>query len=97
MVADYDVGHVGGVLAWGGFGVTMRDRSTISGNTGEVGGVHLSEGDLRMSGASSITGNTGIDGPGGIWVGDDIELVGVSCGPGGNVYGNTPDDCYFLE
>ena len=23
------------------------------------------------------------------------QLVGVTCGPGGNVYGNTPDDCYF--
>jgi hypothetical protein len=22
-------------------------------------------------------------------------LTGVRCGPGGNVYGNSPDDCYF--
>lgn len=87
----------GGVLAWGGFGVTMRDRSMISGNTGEVGGVDLLEGSLRMSGASSITGNTGTAGPGGIWVGRDNELVGITCGPDGNVYGNTPDDCYFAE
>ena len=24
----------------------------------------------------------------------NVVLVGVTCGPGGNVHGNTPDDCY---
>jgi len=40
-----------------------------------------------------VTGNR-VDGQGGGIHGSG-KLVGVTCGPGGNVYGNTPDDCYF--
>jgi predicted outer membrane repeat protein len=46
-----------------------------------------------MTGASTITGNTAGRG-GGIYAASGSVLVGVTCGPGGNVTGNTPDDCY---
>jgi predicted outer membrane repeat protein len=47
-----------------------------------------------MTRSATITDNTADQG-GGIHAGSGSILVGVTCGPGGNVYGNTPDDCYF--
>lgn len=90
---------------------TMRDTSSIAGNVSEVGGgggVEIGSGVFRMEGASAVTANTAPprqedadssynpgDG-GGIFVSGGT-LVGVTCGAGGNVHGNTPDDCYFAE
>jgi hypothetical protein len=48
-----------------------------------------------MSGSSAIRGNRGHSFGGGLCAGPDITRVGVTCGTGGNVYGNTPDDCCF--
>ena len=52
--------------------------------------------------SSSISGNSTVgfeDDPpspsGGLYIGRRTTLVCVTCGPGGNVYGNTPDDCYL--
>ena len=73
------------------------------------GGVFLAAGRFFMNGASTISGNVapkvgeatnedgefvGGGGGGGLVLGGGA-LHGVVCGPrGGNVYGNTPDDCY---
>ena len=90
-----------GVVAVGA--LTMNDASSIHDNRGVVGGgvSNLSGGSLTMNDSSSIHDNLAVvaDGTpgqgGGIcsWSGDHV--VGVTCGPGGNVYGNTPDDCYL--
>jgi hypothetical protein len=88
--------------------VRMKDASSIHDNTGFCfgGGVLMVGGRLRLTGSSSITANAAIertdeyacvlDGVhgGGIYHSGG-HLVGVTCGPGGNVTGNTPDDCYF--
>ena len=65
------------------------------------GGVY-NEGSLTMTGASSIHSNavaSTVDGAaglgGGLYNASGGTLVGVTCGLIGNVYGNTPDDCYF--
>jgi hypothetical protein len=65
------------------------------------GGVY-NEGTLTMTGSSRITdneaqnGGNGVPGlGGGLYNASDGSLVGVNCGPGGNVFGNTPDDCHF--
>lgn len=96
-----------GVYTAGTF--TMKGASTISNNTGwycdHAGGVHVSGGRFSMTGSSRITGNK-LDpeyapcetrGAGLYHNGGTIH--GVRCGPGtpANVYGNTPDDCYFAE
>ena len=84
--------------------VTMNDTSSIHGNRGVVGGGVSNEGfgSLTMNDSSSIHDNRAVaaDGTpgqgGGIWYGSSSrdDFVGVTCGPGGNVYGNTPDDCH---
>ena len=67
------------------------------------GGVY-NEGSLTMIGASSIHSNAAastVDGAaglgGGLYNASGGTLSGVNCGQdtGANVYGNTPDDCYF--
>ena len=95
----------------GGGGVTnsgtliLNDASTISGNSVQAwsagrygGGVYMvryfGPPSLTMTGSSTITGNTAGQG-GGIYAVPGSVLNGVVCGPGGNVYGNSPDDCYF--
>jgi hypothetical protein len=87
----------GGVMNRGT--LTMNDASSIYRNstvgvagTGLGGGVY-NAGHLTMSGSSRITGNRAGLG-GGLYDATGGILVGVICGPGGNVYGNTPDDCY---
>jgi peptidoglycan/xylan/chitin deacetylase (PgdA/CDA1 family) len=48
-------------------------------------------GRLRLLGTSAVKGNrAGVDGGG---IRNLGRLVGVTCGPGGNVHANTPDDC----
>ena len=99
----------GGGLRNGGFDhrpavTVMNDQSSISRNTAGCwyAGV-WNTATLRMTGASSITGNKAValdvcpEPYGGGLNHGDGTLVGVRCGPGGNVYGNTPDDCYFAE
>jgi hypothetical protein len=52
---------------------------------------------LTMNDGSSIHDNRAREAGGGVWIGtqEPPVLTGVTCGPGGNVYGNTPDDCYI--
>jgi hypothetical protein len=79
---------------------SIRDNQVgaIPGYAGRGGGV-FNVGILIMDGSSTISGN----GPfleamvrgGGIYNASGGTLVGVSCGPSGNVVGNTPDDCLF--
>ena len=66
------------------------------------GGVY-NTGSLIMRDQAGIAGNgptndnwTELQG-GGIYNAMGGTLSGVLCGAGGNVYGNTPDDCYFAE
>jgi hypothetical protein len=82
--------------------LTMNDASVISGNrvTNRVGygnpyGGGVAGGRLVMNDASAIRGNSSAWLGGGLDAGSTRFLTGVTCGPGGNVYGNTPDDCYF--
>ena len=98
-ISDNVTDFAGGVSNYGTF--TMNDMSSIRGNRatlGSVGGV-ASLGTFTMTGASSIVGNTAVVSPGGLSNGRSPgpigSLVGVTCGPGGNVYGNTPDDCHI--
>lgn len=84
----------GGVFLDGG-SLTLNDGSTISGNSaaGWGGGVFAVLGSrLTLNDASTISGNTASQG-GGLYHGSGT-FVGVICGPGGNVHGNTPDDCW---
>ena len=97
----------GGV--WNRGDLTLNDASSIHGNLHKykegpgVGGGVVNEGTLTMTGSSSIHHNeavsfsgVGMAGRGGgIYHFGVGTLVGVTCGPGANVYGNTPDDCYF--
>ena len=93
----------GGVDLYGQ--LVMNDASSIHDNrANEGGGGVAGAGTLTMNDASSIHDNRAVaaDGTpgqgGGIWFtswGGDPNLVGVTCGPGGNVCGNTPDDCFF--
>jgi hypothetical protein len=55
---------------------------------------------LERNHASALVDVVGVEDqpprPGaGVYVGSRSTLVGVVCGPGGNVSGNTPDDCYI--
>ena len=77
----------------------MNDASSIASHRGtNAWGLIMTDGGtLTMSGTSVIRDNRadgGIFG-GGLLVGPDTTLVSVTCGLGGNIYGNTPDDCYF--
>jgi hypothetical protein len=93
----------GGVWLTRGGSATLNDASSIAANRAQIGGgVYMwspygdDEGTLTMTGSSRITGNTGRRGGGGVAFEPRSDtLVGVGCGPEGNVYGNTPDDCYF--
>ena len=93
----------GGVDLYGQ--LVMNDASSIHDNrANEGGGGVAGYGALTLNDASSIHDNRAVaaDGTlgqgGGIWFwswSDDPNPIGVTCGPGGNVYGNLPDDCYF--
>jgi hypothetical protein len=86
-----------GVYSVGG-DVTMNDASSIADHRGSwyAWGLRMTDGGtLTMSGSSAIRGNRGHSFGGGLCAGPDITRVGVTCGTGGNVYGNTPDDCCF--
>ena len=96
----------GGVETWRKSArFTMNDSSSISGNTstnGRGGGVWVGGGVFTMNDTSIITGNTaaerqeeedGSTGGGGGLHRTGGTLVGVSCGPDGNVHDNSPDDC----
>jgi len=83
----------------------MTGSSSITGNRSYEGGggVYMDGGRLTMRGASSISGNidegaeSGDSYPdrgGGLYRRHGI-FTGVTCGPGGNINGNSPDDCYF--
>ena len=71
---------------------------------GARGGGVYNSGSLTLTGASRITENearTGWNGVtglgGGLYNASGGTLNGVNCAPHtyANVYGNTPDDCYF--
>jgi hypothetical protein len=92
----------GGVYVSGG-SLTLNDASTISGNSvsDAGGGVFLATFDglgqvrssLTLNDSSTISGNAAARG-GGVWFNPGTAtLTGVTCGPGGNVHANTPDDC----
>jgi hypothetical protein len=89
----------GGVINRGT--LTMNHASSIHGNstvsvvagTGQGGGVY-NAGHMTMTGSSIITENRAGLG-GGLYNVSGGTLNGVVCGPGGNVYGNTPDDCFI--
>jgi predicted outer membrane repeat protein len=88
-----------GVLNMGS--LTLNDGATIRDNSagGRGGGVAMYRGTsspsptFTMTGSMAMIGNTAGQG-GVIYAASGTTLVGVICGPGGNVYGNTPDDCY---
>jgi hypothetical protein len=94
----------GGVdLALGGT-LTLNDSSSIRGNRASFGGgVHMwspygdDAGTLTMTGTSRITGNTAGRSGGGV-SSDPLRstLVGVVCGPDGNVRRNGPGDCAVI-
>ena len=99
---------VSGILAEGGGihnsgSVTLNDSSVVRDNAAPLGGgVSLYGADrppptLTMTGSATITGNTATVHGGGIYVKGGASLTGVNCAPHtyANVYGNTPDDCYF--
>ena len=70
--------------------ITLNDQARVSRNR-NWGVYDLRGGALTMTGTSSIVGNRGLGKRGGgVHKG---TLLGVVCGPGGNVHGNTPDDC----
>jgi hypothetical protein len=93
----------GGVYLSGGGSLTLNDSSSISGNSvsDAGGGVYLATFDgrgqvrasLTLNDSSTISGNAALRG-GGVWFSPHTAtLTGVTCGPGGNVHANTPDDC----
>jgi hypothetical protein len=98
------VGRGGGVQNSGTLRLTgessIHDNRVmaITGYAGQGGGV-FNTGSLIMEESSRVYGN----GPsadataqgGGLYNASGGTLLGVTCGPGGNVYGNTPDDCYL--
>jgi hypothetical protein len=96
--------HGGGVRLYDA-SLTMNDSSIIKGNRAlmEGGAVAMDEGSaLTMNDSATITANAADLGSsshdfhgGGVYSYRGGTLVGVTCGPGGNVYGNTPDDCYI--
>jgi hypothetical protein len=92
----------GGVYVSGG-SLTLNDSSTISRNSvsDAGGGVYLATFDglgpvrssLILNDSSTISGNAAARG-GGVWFNQrTATLIGVTCGPEGNVHANTPDDC----
>lgn len=80
----------------GSSSLTMSGTSSITGNSAayQGGGVQTG-GELTMDDASSITGNSATYSGGGIYAFSWATLDGVVCdtGTGGNVAGNTPDNC----
>jgi hypothetical protein len=61
-------------------------------------GTLVMHGQARISGNGPGTPSTKVQG-GGVYNTEGGILVGVNCAPGtlANVYGNTPDDCYFAQ
>ena len=75
----------------------MFDPGDSGPETGRGGGVY-NTGTLVMHGSATIHDNSAGVAGGGIHDAGGT-LTGVLCAPGtlANVYGNTPDDCYFAE
>ena len=98
-ISDNSGSYSGGVSNLGTF--SMNDDSSIRGNRATLGssGGFTNWGTLTMNDASSMVGNTAVASPGGLHNGlfnaSRGVLIGINCGPGGNIYGNTPDDCYL--
>jgi hypothetical protein len=100
-ISENSGSYSGGVTNLGTF--TMNDQSSIHDNHATVGSVggFMNWGTLTMNGDASIVGNTAVTQAGGLRNGGAIgpigtrTLVGVTCGPGGNVVANSPDDCDF--
>jgi len=100
----HDMGDRGGVRNYGS--LTMNDASSIHDNhatfdvLGDSGGVS-NAGILTMNDSSSIHDNHADGGGpprgGGVFNYAHATLSGVYCAPHtyANVYGNSPDDCYF--
>jgi hypothetical protein len=83
-------GEGGGVR--NGDDLVLHDTSSISGNEAEHGGGVWSDGAITMKDSSSIHHNTASTGGGGIW-NDGGSVVDATCGSGGNVHDNSPNDC----
>lgn len=88
----------GGIVTGSGTRLLLRDHSSVTGNTSiydNGGGIYANGGRVEMSPSARVTGNTALSGAGikaELWV----TVKGAVCAPpgeGGNVYGNTPDDC----
>jgi predicted outer membrane repeat protein len=75
--------------------ITMYGASSIADNEARLGGGIRTQGRLQMGTTTSITGNSGRDGSGGIHAGLGYTPIGVVCAPAvdANVFGNSPDDC----
>jgi hypothetical protein len=90
-------GYGGGVYLMRDSTLVMNDSSRIVGNfvsgapERSLGGGVYNAGTVTMNDASRIRGNTS----GGVYNASGGILFGVVCGQGGNVTGNTPDDCYI--
>jgi hypothetical protein len=82
--------HVGGIYNMGA--LTLNDAARVSRNT-NWGVLQRMGGSLTMNGTSRITANHGLGKRGGGV--HEGTMTGVTCGPDGNVFGNTPDDCYI--
>jgi predicted outer membrane repeat protein len=99
-VTGNTAGESGGGVASGGT-VILNDSSAIHDNISrkDGGGVSLftladrTPPSLSMNGSSSIRDNSASGRGGGIHVAGQATLIGVVCGPDGNVHGNGPDDC----
>ena len=78
---DLDSGQGGGVYNHGT--VTMRGSSVIRDN-GPCTGWYEEHADDPVQGGGLFSAKAG-------------TVAGVRCGAGGNVNGNTPDDCYFAD
>jgi hypothetical protein len=78
---------------WNEGDVPLDESSSIRDNVASQTGGGVSGGhSIRVLGSSVITGNQAVT-CGGICSGPSSPIT-ASCGPGGNVYGNSPDDCF---
>lgn len=80
----------GGVVNYGG-ALTLNDQARVIRNR-NWGVYNHHGGTLTMTDTSRISGNRGLGKRGGGV--HEGTLTGVTCGSGGNVNGNTPDDCH---
>jgi hypothetical protein len=75
--------------------VTLDEWSSVRDNVATaIGGGIYSGHSIRVQGSSVVTGNKA-DVCGGVCA-YEPDRVTATCGPGGNVHGNSPDDCVIL-